>query len=80
MSNVGLAVHVQHVVGSLTVSKFHPSQIQLTGEVGLFVFPYLTLLLLRVFSQIYFPKGACCNPPSDYQYWRSYNPKFTTNV
>ena len=32
------------------------------------------------FSQTYFPKGGCCNPPLDYQYWRSYNPKFTTSV
>ena len=32
------------------------------------------------FSQTYFPKGGCCNPPLDYLYWRSYNPKFTTSV
>ena len=28
------------------------------------------------FSQTYFPKGGLL----DYQYWRSYNPKFTTSV
>ena len=32
------------------------------------------------FSQTYFPKGGLLQPPLDYQYWRSYNPKFTTSV
>ena len=33
------------------------------------------------FSQTYFPKGGVvATPPLDYQYWRSYNPKFTTSV
>ena len=32
------------------------------------------------FSQTYFPKGGLLQPPLDYQYRRSYNPKFTTNV
>ena len=34
------------------------------------------------FSQTYFPKGGgvVATPPRDYQYWRSYNPKFTTSV
>ena len=32
------------------------------------------------FSQTYFPKGGLLQPPLDYQYWRSYNSKFTTSV
>ena len=32
------------------------------------------------FSQTYFPKGGLLQPPLDYQYWRSYNPKLNTSV
>ena len=42
--------------------------------------PPLTLLLLRVFPKhIFLRGGGLLQPPLDYQYWRSYNPKFTTS-
>ena len=37
----------------------------------------LTLVILRVFHKHIFLRGVA---PPDYQYWRSYNPKFTTSV
>ena len=41
----------------------------------------LTLVLLRVFPKhIFLRGGVVATPPLDYQYRRSYNPKFTTNV
>ena len=38
----------------------------------------LTLVILRVFPKHIFRRGVVATPPPDYQYWRSYNPKFTT--
>ena len=48
--------------------------------IGFLCIQTLTLVLLRVFPKHIFLRGGCCNPPLDYQYWRSYNPKFTTSV
>ena len=66
----------------LKVIKYTTELIKIIkSKLTLFVFRNINPCSPEGFSQTYFPKGGgCCNPPLDYQYWRSYNPKFTTSV